>query len=39
MFDAALGPIKSLRSGFGADRTIVTRWLPGTDRDGSRGPY
>ena len=26
-------------SGFGADRTIVTRWLPGTDRRGSWGPY
>lgn len=39
MWDAALGPIKSLRSGFGADRTIVTRWLPGTDRRGSWGPY
>ncbi|KRE38123.1 hydrolase [Janibacter sp. Soil728] len=39
MFDDALGSIKSLRSQFGADRTIVTRWLPGTDRTGSWGPY
>jgi nicotinamidase-related amidase len=39
MFDDAVGPIKSLRSGFGADRTIVTRWLPGTERAGSWGPY
>ncbi|WP_346007353.1 cysteine hydrolase family protein [Janibacter terrae] len=39
MFDAALGPIKSLRSGFGAERTLVTRWLPGTSREGSWGPY
>lgn len=39
MFDAALGPIKSLRSGFGAGRTIVTRWVPGLERPGSWGPY
>lgn len=39
MFDAALGPIKSLRSEFGAERTIVTRWLPGKAREGSWGPY
>lgn len=39
MFAGALGAIKSLRSGFGADRTIVTRWLPGTGRAGSWGPY
>lgn len=39
MFDDALGPIKSLRSGFGADRTLVTRWVPGADRPGSWGPY
>ena len=39
MFDAALGPIKSLRSGFGAQRTIVTRWVPGPERPGSWGPY
>ena len=39
MFDAALPQMKSLRSGFGADRTILTRWLPGTDREGSWGAY
>lgn len=39
MFDDALGQIKGLRSAFGADRTIVTRWLPGTEREGSWGPY
>lgn len=39
MFGDALGQIKSLRSAFGADRTIVTRWLPGTERSGSWGPY
>lgn len=39
MFEAALGPIKGLRSGFGAGRTLVTRWVPGTSREGSWGPY
>lgn len=39
MFDTALPQIKSLRSGFGADRTILTRWVPGTERAGSWGPY
>lgn len=39
MFDDALDQIKSLRSDFGADHTIVTRWLPGSDRDGSWAPY
>lgn len=39
MFDAALPQIKALRSGFGADRTILTRWVPGTDRSGSWGAY
>lgn len=39
MFDAALPQIKSLRSGFGADRTLLTRWVPGTERKGSWGPY
>lgn len=39
MFDAALPQMKALRSGFGAGRTILTRWLPGTERNGSWGPY
>ncbi|MHA7126439.1 cysteine hydrolase family protein [Janibacter indicus] len=39
MFDDALAPIKSLRSSFGAGRTIVTRWVPGSERPGSWGPY
>ncbi len=39
MFDAIIDPIKELRSGFGAERTIVTRWLPGTGRDGSWAAY
>lgn len=39
MFDAALPQMKALRSGFGADRTVLTRWLPGTERHGSWGPY
>lgn len=39
MFDAALPQIKSLRSGFGADRTLLTRWVPGADRSGSWGAY
>lgn len=39
MFDPALPQIKALRSGFGAGRTILTRWVPGTERVGSWGPY
>lgn len=39
MFAGALPRIKALRSGFGADRTVLTRWVPGTDRGGSWGPY
>lgn len=39
MFDGALPRVKNLRSGFGAARTIVTRWVPGSDRSGSWGPY
>lgn len=39
MFDDALPRVKGLRSGFGADRTLLTRWVPGTDRRGSWGPY
>lgn len=39
MFDASLPQIKGLRSGFGAHRTILTRWVPGTERKGSWGPY
>lgn len=39
MFDAALPHMKGLRSGFGAHRTILTRWVPGTGRKGSWAPY
>ncbi len=39
MFDAALPQMKALRSGFGADRTVLTRWVPGSDRSGSWAAY
>lgn len=39
MFEAALPQIKSLRSGFGAGRTVLTRWVPGTERQGSWSAY
>lgn len=39
MFAAAMEEMTRLRAEFGADRTLVTRWVPGTSREGSWGAY
>lgn len=41
MFAGALGPVRDLAgaSGLGPDRTLVTRWLPDRERQGSWADY
>lgn len=39
MFGDIIAPVHRLAESFGPDRTLVTRWLPGGNRDGSWADY